>query len=45
MAPERPRPDIDHIREAMREHDERAEPEEPDEESVEPDEPEADDDG
>ena len=35
---ERPRPDIDHTREALREHDERvsenpAEPEEPDESS------------
>jgi hypothetical protein len=43
--PERPRPDIDHTREALRQHDERveeesavddAEPEEPEEQKPEP---------
>lgn len=39
--PERPEPDLDHVREAMREHDERSEqePEEPPPEEPPPDEP------
>ena len=39
--PERPKPDIDHTREAMREHDERVESEqepEPEPDDTEPDE-------
>ena len=37
--PERPKPDLDHTREAMREHDERVESEqEPEPDEAEPDE-------
>jgi hypothetical protein len=37
--PERPKPDMDHTREALRRHDERVESEEPEEtEDAEPDE-------
>ena len=37
--PERPRPDIEHTREALRQHDERVESEEPEEpQDAEPDE-------
>jgi hypothetical protein len=36
--PERPKPDMDHTREALRKHDARVDAEEPDSEDTEPDE-------